>query len=222
MADTEDSLKTETTDDKTLGTEADKNVEDTGSDKDTGKDSEEYVSKADYDKLAAKIEELSNDTNRTKQERNMLRNKLRKMEGKTLEVDDVDTLKDTLRELLEEKETREKADEEASSRKEAEAFRDKVISEYPEAVQKAAKRLIAKNSNNLIWEDATDWNDARAQLVPQLDALKEALGEGVEDDNIQIHANNPGGRSKYKSDLDRFQDLSLEDMEKELEVAPAR
>jgi hypothetical protein len=96
-------------------------------------------------------------------------------------------------------------------------FREKVISEFPEAVQKAAKKLIDKNPANLLWKDAEDWDDAGAQLREQLNDLKEVLGidEDEEDEDEQpaptrrrVNANNPVPNLNGKNP----EDMSLEEL----------
>jgi hypothetical protein len=92
------------------------------------------------------------------------------------------------------------------ARREAEGFRNTVIDEYlvnDPAALKAAKALIAKNPGNLTWGMKADGSnpteeEAKADLVLQLDALKEAIGSVTpppadgQKPTSAAHANNPG------------------------------
>lgn len=196
-----------------LGTEAkaeEKQVKDDTSEKEVEGKQPETVSKEDLAKIQKELDQI-------KQERNLLRNEKKKLESKVLEsTEDYKSAYEELKTKLDGQEAKQEAEK---ARKEAEAFRDRVISEYPEAVQKAAKKLISKNPNNLIWEDAEDWNDARSQLTPQLDALKEALGvEDEQEEKPKVLSNNPG-RSKGEK---AFEDMTLEEMRKVLDRADSR
>lgn len=172
----------------------------------------EVVDKAEYEALRKEMDKLS-------QERNMLRNRTKALEGKVLETDDLAAIKEAYAELAKEKQEREEAEAREAERKEAESFRDKVIAEYPKEVQEAAKKLIEKNKNNLIWENATSWEDARRQLVPQLEALKEVVSIKTEEDGTVIHPNNPG---MVDDGTKKFEDLTIEEMRKVLPRAESR
>lgn len=219
MSDLKDTPQGETDQNKDLGTAADKDAagkEVADADQvvtDKADTTPETVSKSEYEKLQAEL-------NKDRQEKNMLRNKVKRLEGKVLETDDLESIKEAYADLLKKEEEREAAEKEKSERQEAEDFRNKVISEYPESVQKAAKKLIEKNTNNLIWEDATDWNDARSQLTNQLDALKEALGvdDKEDEDDTQVHPNNPKNAKADKP----LSEMSAAEMRKYLPVADSR
>lgn len=173
--------------------------------------------------LKAELELARKEKAQVEMERNLLRNKQKEAERKALESVDktkLDELNAAYETLLAEKNERDAREAEELTRKTANEFRESIIAQRPEKVQKAAKALIEKNESNLAWSDARDEADAASQLNAQLDALESVLG--VEPpatvENPKVHANNPGNPPADKA----FEAMSLEEMERVLPHAPIR
>lgn len=125
---------------------------------------------------------------------NQLENKAREDElARLKESEDYKTLAERLQGQLDEVESEKTANTE---RQAAIEFRDKVIAEYPEAVQKVIRAAVAKNPANFLWKDATDWEDAGEQLREQIAPIQDALGVSEDDEadtksTRRVNANNP-------------------------------
>lgn len=151
----------------------------------------------DLGQLKAELETERKERQKVEMERNQLRNKQEEDRKKYLEE------QGNYKELYEEREAeleRIKAEAEAAEAEKAYyGLRDSFIDEYPdEKVREAAKALVQKNPNNLIWSNTAETEtDAKADIHAQLDALKDTLGvlgsqdQDNEDSDVSIDGNNP-------------------------------
>lgn len=126
-------------------------------------------------------------------ENNLHKNKLKEYDGKAeearkAEMSEVERLTEELNEFRADK-----------SQREANDFRNRVLEEHlkdsPSALR-AAKALIEKNPLNLAWGDGLTEDEAKQELIDQLEALKEVVGEVTAPTETPqptpAHANNPG------------------------------
>lgn len=119
---------------------------------------------------------------------------LRKLEETENYKELADTYKQELEQIRQEREAREALDE-------ARKFRQEAIAAYPDpATREAASKLIAKNENALAWGDVQSWDEAKASLYEQLDALKEVVSP--EQAAPTVHPNNPQAETQ-SAPLDR-------------------
>ncbi len=141
---------------------------------------------------AEDVDALRKELEKVTQERNLHKNQVEKFnkaqeEARQAELSEVERLKEQLAGLESDKQQREARD-----------FRDTVLNEYlanDPAALKAAKALIAKNPLNLAWGEGLTEDEAKAELLGQLDALKEVVGTpsaNAETPTPPAHANNPG------------------------------
>lgn len=125
----------------------------------------------DVAELQKQLEKLTMENNLHKNEK--LKREAEKETARLAELSEVEQLK----EKLSQAEIREQ-------QREAKEFRNSVLEDYlkdsPSAL-KAAKALIAKNPLNLVWGEGLTEDEAKADLIGQLDALKEVVGEQVND-----------------------------------------
>lgn len=150
----------------------------------------------DLDELKQQLEAERKERQKIEMERNQLRNKQEEDRKKYLEE------QGNYKELYEEREAelqRIKAESEAAETEKAYYdLRNSFIDDYPdERVREAAKALVQKNPNNLIWSNSAETEiDAKSDIHAQLDALKETLGvlgsqDQDEDSDVSIDGNNP-------------------------------
>ena len=139
-------------------------------------------------------EELRKQLQKIEQERNLYKNKADKAEKEREERRQAE-LSETER-LTEELNTYKQKE----AYETAEQFRSQVIEETLKdnpAALKAAKALIAKNPSNLTWGEGADEDQARADLVSQLESLAEVIGSPVaapaanEEPSARVNPNNP-------------------------------
>lgn len=151
-------------------------------------------------KTGEDYEALRKSFEKKEMEANNYKNKLEKIEqekeeARKAELSEVDRLKEELAQA--------RASE---SQREMKEFRDSVVEDHLKdspAALKAAKALIAKNPLSLVWSSgATDQEAAKAELIDQLDALKEAIGGDttVPPAASTPRANNPSYRGEPDPD----------------------
>lgn len=145
------------------------------------------------------VEQLRKELQKLEMERNMLRNKQQEEETQRLkETENYKELYEKTQSELEQIQTRAEAEKAAQ---EARKFRDEVIDSYPDPkVQEIAKKLLAKNETAIAWGDVDTFDDARAQLVEQLDAIKETVTTTVESPEPTISGNNPAPSAPQQID----------------------
>ena len=174
----------------------------------------EPISRDEYEKLRKEFQKLE-------MERNNLRNKQEEERRKALEE------QGNWEQIAKEREDElDRIREETSAREAQESairLRDKIIAEYPdETVRKAAKALIERNPSNLAWGDVETEDQARAEVVAQLDGLKETFG--IISDSVEppvIDGNNPAP-SKVDPEMAKLQSMSADELRKVLPVADGR
>jgi len=93
-------------------------------------------------------------------------------------------------------EERDAAAEAVKAKEEANKFQLQVIEklDVSDAVKKAAKALVAKDPNNLSWNDAPNWEDAERQVTEQVMALASVIAPAAPDGGDSAptqHPNNP-------------------------------
>lgn len=135
------------------------------------------------------VEALRKRAEQAELERNQLRNKQDKIEkeredARQAELSEVERLKEQLAQVERDK-----------NLQEAKSFRDKVVEEYPdESTRNIAKALIDANASNLTWGEVDNYEDAKADLIRQLDALKGTVTPQTPTEpkpQGQVHPNNP-------------------------------
>jgi arginyl-tRNA synthetase len=107
-------------------------------------------------------------------------------------------------------EAADKAEEDAKKAR-VDELRQEVLDQFPENIKELAKTL------GIWWDEAGTEAEAQAQLKTKLEALQ-ASQPAVEEQEPTIHANNPAG----EVDGVPFQNLSLEEMRKQLPRADSR
>lgn len=172
----------ETTEAKTLGTEAGATAPPAGnaSGTDDGTSSPKGVDPKEHDKIVM--------------ERNLLRRKVEEAEKTSEEArkkdleskEEFKKLYEEAQEKLREFETRQETAERERKEKE---LRDSVLQEYPEEVRKLADEL------GLNWDDSSDEETQREQLKAKLEKLSPAASGNTEGGEVKVGANNPGPQS---------------------------
>jgi hypothetical protein len=172
------------------------------------------VDKAEFDRLQKEHQKLQMELNQN-------RNKLTAAEkaaeesrlAKLSEDERIREERDNaLRRLEELEQQKEFEEQQVNARK----FREQVIGEYPEAVQKAAKALLDKNPTALAWaasDDGVTEEQARQELKDQLDTLASFVGVGeptAPGEKPKINANNPGDAKADLSGLDKLKAEAVE------------
>lgn len=133
-------------------------------------------------------ERLRKELQKVEMERNMLRNKQEQEEIERLK--EAENYKELAEKYQSELTQIQQQQEQQKAIEEAQKFRDEVIDSYPDQKTKEmAKKLLAKNPSALVWGDVETFDDAKAQLVEQLDAIKETITPAEQDP--QISGNNP-------------------------------
>jgi chromosome segregation ATPase len=186
-------------------------------------DSSEAV--ASETKIDPEVERLQKERDQARMRANQLENEAKQAreaaaeaERKRLEeAGDYKSLAERLQQEKEEREAAEaakaqeakQADEAKAQQERIQTLRQEVLDKFPANVQELAKSL------DLWWGEASTEADAQAQLETKLKALQATLPGQPEP---EIHANNPAG----EVDGIPFQELSLEDMRKQLPRAESR
>jgi chromosome segregation ATPase len=213
--DTEQSETSQTT----LGTES-ASTDATG----TEEQSEGTVSKAEIESLKQELERVRKEASSTAQERNLLRNQIKTAEQKALE--ESGQIEQAYQKLKSDHEALQAQQEADRAQAEAKTFRDKVIAEYTNPkVREVAQKLIDKNPQNLVWTDGATPDEAKTQILDQLNSLAAVIG--TSDDSGEttttttqgtVNPNNPqvdlGGK--------RPEDMTLEELQKVLPKADQR
>lgn len=145
---------------------------------------------------SSEVEEMRKQLQKLEMERNMLRNKQQEEEVKRLEeAENYKELYEKTQNELSEIQQRQEAE---TALNEAKKFRNEVIDSFPdEKTKEIAKKLIAKNEQALSWgADVETYDDAKAQLVEQLNAIKETVSvdEGPTPEPT-VSGNNPAPSS---------------------------
>lgn len=140
----------------------------------------------------AEVERLRKEIQKIEMERNMLRNKQQEEEVERLkEAENYKELYEKTQSELQEIQSQTEAQKAAD---EARKFRDEVINSYPDVrTQEVAKKLLAKNESAIAWGDVETFDDARAQLIEQLDTIKETVSTDQPDPVVS--GNNPAPMS---------------------------
>lgn len=132
------------------------------------------------------LEQLQKELNQAKQELNLRRNKEKELEAKRLEESgEYKELADKYKQELDDRTAK---DEEIQRQKEAEDFRNKILSEYPQEVREAANEL------GLYWDNPENLEDAEAQLKEKVDKLASRISANPNKNDEpapEVHANNP-------------------------------
>ncbi len=148
---------------------------------------EETVSKAEYENALKKAQQAE-------LRRNQLENQIKDRELKALE--ESENWKGAYEKLKADADQTQADLTAERAQREAESFRAQVVKEFPNSkVRDAAEKLIAKNSSNLVWTEGATPDEARQQLMDQLNVLAETIGqepvEGTSTGTTEVHPNNP-------------------------------
>lgn len=180
------------------------------------------------EELQAQIETERKERQKIEMERNQLKNKQEEDRKKALEE------QGNWKQIAEEREAeleaiRAKAEADANFEK-ANSLRNSIINEYSnETVRNAAKALVDANPLNLAWgEDVQTEEEAREQLISQLDKMASTLGvdkeetqESIETGEPYVHPNNQASDGGEIT-LEKLKNMTAEEMKKFLPTAEPR
>lgn len=179
------------------------------------------------EELQAQIETERKERQKIEMERNQLKNKQEEDRKAALEEEG------NWKQLAEEREAeleamKQKAQADEDFEK-ASSLRNSIINEYSnETVRNAAKALVEANPLNLAWgTDVQTEEEAREQLVAQLDKMASTLGVTQEDpgandnDEPYVHPNNQASDGGEVT-LEKLKNMTAEEMKKFLPTAEPR
>lgn len=145
--------------------------------------------KTETNTVDPEVEKLRKENQKLEMERNMLRNKQQEEEVERLK--ESENYKELAERYQNELTEIQQQQEEQKAIEEARAFRDEVIDSYPDQrTKEMAKKLLAKNPSAIVWGNVETFDDAKAQLVEQLDSIKETINPNNEADPVVV-GNNP-------------------------------
>lgn len=146
---------------------------------------------------SSEVEEMRKQLQKLEMERNMLRNKQQEEEIKRLE--ETENYKELAEKYQSELTQVQQAQESEKAIAEARKFRNEVIDSYPDTKTKEiAKKLLAKNEQAITWGDVETFDDAKVQLIEQLDAIKETVSTEAPEQDPVVGGNNPAPSSPQR------------------------